>query len=126
MMNDELKTSCLQFIIHHSAFIIHSSSFRLFGAALGHRADDLVLRNISAAKLCDRATVAHDDDARASLDQLFKLGRDHQHAESRRGKFVDERLNLALCADVYAARRLVEDKELRVLAEPAREKNLLL
>src|ERR1700760_2020941 len=58
-------------------------------AAFGHRADDLLLRNLCAAKLCDAATVAHDDDARASLDQLFKLGRDHEHAESGLGQFVD-------------------------------------
>src|SRR5205085_5701952 len=101
--------------------------FRLArGAAFGHRADDSVLRDLRAAKLRHAATVAHDDDARASLDQLRKLRGDHQDAEARRGKLVDERLDFPLRADVDAARRFVEDEELRVLAEPAREENLLL
>src|SRR5437763_11452117 len=101
--------------------------FRLArGAALGHRVDDLLLRNLGAAQFRHRAPVAHDDDARASLDQLLQLRRDHQHAQALGGQLVDERLDFALRAHVNAARRLVEDEELRVLAEPAREQNLLL
>src|SRR3712207_679979 len=101
---------------HHLSLI----TYHFRGATLGHRADDAVLRNLRAAEFGDSAAVAHDDDARASFDQFLQLRRDHQDAEARAGKLVYERLNLALRADVYAARGLVEYEELRVLAEPAR------
>ena len=42
------------------------------------------------------------------------------------GELADQRLNLGLGADVDAARRLVEDQQLRVGAEPARQQHLLL
>src|SRR5205085_12085308 len=62
----------------------------------------------------------------ASREQLVKLRGDRRPARARAGELVDERLGFAVRADVYAARRLVEDEELRVLAEPAGEENLLL
>src|SRR2546423_136285 len=96
------------------------------GAPRGRRVGDLALRKLAAAQLRHRAPVAHVDDSTASLDQLLKFRRDHQDAQARRGELVDERLDFALRADVYPARRLVEDEELRVLAEPAREQDLLL
>ena len=74
----------------------------------------------------DRAPVAQHEDAVGALDDLLEFGGDHQHAEALVGEFADERLDLRLGADVDAARRLVEDQQLRVGAQPAREQHLLL
>src|SRR5215204_802983 len=97
-----------------------------FPPALSLRVDDVLLRDVGAAQLGRAAAVAHDDDPDAAFDQLLKLGRDHQDAEAGGGQLVDERLNFALRAHVYAARRLVEDEKAGVLAEPAGEQHLLL
>ena len=74
----------------------------------------------------DRAPVAQHEHAVRALDDLLELGGDHQHAQALIGEFADERLNLGLGADVDAARRLVEDQELRIGAEPSRQQDLLL
>ena len=74
----------------------------------------------------DRAAVAQDEHAIGALDDLLELRRDHQDAEALVGELADQRLDLGLGADVDAARRLVEDQELRIGAEPAGEQHLLL
>ena len=83
------------------------------------------------ARLCvgevgDGDAVAQHEYAVRALDDLLQFRGDHQHAEPEIGEFADEFLDLRLGADIDAARRLVEDEQLRVGAEPAREQNLLL
>ena len=74
----------------------------------------------------DRPAVAQNEDAVRALDDLLELRRDHQHAEPLVGELADQRLDLGLGADVDAACRLVENQQLRIGAEPARQQHLLL
>ena len=74
----------------------------------------------------DGAPVAQHEDPIGAFDDLLELRGNHQHAEALVGEFLDERLDLGLGADVDAARRLVEDEQLGVGAQPARQQHLLL
>ena len=91
-----------------------------------HRRHDRRLADLRLGQLGHRPAVAQHEDAVGALDHLLELGGDHQHAEPLIGELADQRLDLGLGADVDAARRLVEDQELRVHAQPAGEQHLLL
>ena len=62
--------------------------------------------------------VAQHDDAVAKADQLGHLARGDENAEALRGELAQPRIDLALGADVDAARRLVEKEEPRVRRGP--------
>jgi hypothetical protein len=56
---------------------------------------------------------AHHRDAVRQADQLHQLGRDHDHAAALCGQPLDQEIDVALGADVDAARRLVEHDDTR-------------
>src|SRR5262249_9824450 len=91
-----------------------------------HRAHDAPLADLRPRYLRDRPAVAQHEHAVRALDDLFELRGDHQHAEALVGEFLDQHLDLGLGADIDAARRLVEDEQLGIHAEPAGEQDLLL
>ena len=91
-----------------------------------HRRHDRGGARLGVRQIGDRAPVAQHEHAVRALDDFLELGGDHQDAEALVGELADQRLDLGLGADVDAARRLVEDQELRIGAEPAREQHLLL
>ncbi len=94
--------------------------------AVRHRRHDRGGARFRVGQVGDRAPVAQHEYAVSAFDDLLELGGDHQHAQALIGELADERLNLGLGADVDAARRLVEDQQLRIGAEPSREQDLLL
>ena len=59
-------------------------------------------------------------------DQFLEFGRDHQHAQALVGEVAQQLEDLGLGADIDAARRLVDDQQARVHAQPARQQHLLL
>ena len=71
---------------------------------------------------------AHDEDAVAHRDHLGQLGRDQQDAGPALDELVDQAVDLELRAHVDAARRLVEDDDLRrrLAHQPLPERDLLL
>lgn len=73
-----------------------------------------------------RAPIAQHEDPVGALGDLLELGGDHQNAQALIGKLPDQRLNLGLGPDVYAAGRFIEDQEFRIGAEPSREQHFLL
>ncbi len=76
--------------------------------------------------LCHLFAIAHDDDAIGIANQLLQLRRDHQQRQPVRTERFDKPDNFGVRAHVDAARRLVEDQELRFGEQPAREQHLLL
>src|SRR5215208_4224565 len=91
-----------------------------------HGGHDGGLADGVALQVRDRPAVPEHEDAARRLDDLLKLGGDHQHPESLVGELSHEIQDLCLGPDVDAAGRLVEDQEARVHAQPAGEKDLLL
>ena len=77
-------------------------------------------------ELGDAAPFAQHEDPIRAFEHFLEFGGNHQHAEPVLGELLDDALDLRLGADVDAARRLVEDQQLRVHREPAREQHLLL
>src|SRR4051794_20433583 len=93
---------------------------------MSHGGDDALLADLALRQLGDGAAIAQHDDAVGTLDDFFELGGDHQHAEAMVRELLDERLYLGLGAHIDAARRLIENEELRIHAEPAGQQPLLL
>ena len=88
--------------------------------------DDGVFGHRFALDLADDAPVAHDDDAVADADQLRHLGRNDDDRPALRGERDDEAIDLLLGADVDAARRFVDDDELRIELQHLGDQQLLL
>src|SRR5919201_2911775 len=77
-------------------------------------------------QLAHRAPLAHDDNAIRHAEDFGQLGRDHHDPHALVGEAIHHVVDLALRADVDAARRLVEDEELRRRNQMARDEQLLL
>ena len=68
----------------------------------------------------------HDDDTVAHAEDLRHFGGDHDNAHALIGQLAHQLVDLALRADVDAARRLIEDQNLRVGRQPFADDDLLL
>ena len=79
-----------------------------------------------AVELGDEPPLAHDEHAVAHAEHFRQFARDHQDGDARAGELAHQAVDLGLGADVDAARRLVEDEELRIVGEPLAEHDLLL
>ena len=71
-------------------------------------------------------TLAHDDHAVGQAEQLRHVGGDHDDGLAFLRKLGHQLVDLALRADVDAARRLVEDEHVAVAQEPFGNDDLLL
>ena len=91
-----------------------------------HRRADRVRRCLGARELRDDAALAHDQHAVAHAEHFGQFAGDHQDGDALRGEFAHQPMDLRLGADVDAARRLVEDQQLRLVGEPFAEHDLLL
>ena len=80
----------------------------------------------SAASVACETAGAHHRDAVAQADQLHQFGRDHDHGAALAGEPLDQEVDVALGADVDAARRLVEHDHPRLGLQHLRERELLL
>ena len=77
-------------------------------------------------ELLDEPAFAHDEDAIGQAEHLGKLGGDHQDRDAFAGELVEQAVHLGFRADVDPARRLVDDQQRRVAAQPFRQHDLLL
>src|SRR5262245_49238132 len=87
---------------------------------------DLFLRSLLRVKLRDDAPAAHHQNPIRHPQQFGQVGRDHDDGRARFGKLIDLAINFRPRRDVDAARRFVEQEDLRVGEEPPREQRLLL
>ena len=95
-------------------------------AAGRHQQSDLVLVGRPAVALGDELAAVHDRDPVGHLEDLVELGRHEQHGRAGVA-LVDHLVVDELdAAHVQAARRLVEDEQLEVAVELARDDDLLL
>ena len=79
-----------------------------------------------ALELGDVAALAQHHDAVAQADQLRHLAGGDQDAEALAGELAQPRIDLALGADVDAARRLVEQQQARIAEDLLGQHDLLL
>ncbi len=87
---------------------------------------DRVLRALGARQRASQPPRLHDRDAIAHAENLRHLGRDHEDRDAAFGEPSHQLVDLRLGADVHALRGLIEDQDLRMRLEPAREGDLLL
>ena len=87
---------------------------------------DALRRRLAATELAHRPALAHDDNAVGHAENLRQLGRNHQDAHAAAREPIDQIVDLALRADVDAARRLVEDEQPRRLQHRPGHEDLLL
>src|SRR3954447_13989312 len=69
----------------------------------------IVLREVGAVEKSSHATLMHHGDAIADADDLLHVARDHQDGDAGISQRAHQAIDLALGADIDAARRLVED-----------------
>ena len=79
-----------------------------------------------ARRFAGDLAVRHHEDAIGRGQQLGELGGDHEYRLAARGEIAHQRDDLGLGADVDAARRLIEDEDVRLGVEPFADDDLLL
>src|SRR5436190_16946649 len=87
---------------------------------------DLDLIGFGAIEEPGHPPLVDDHDAIAHAENLRHLRRDHHDGDPLAGELAYEAMDLRLGADVDAARRLVEDEDLRLSEQPAGDQHLLL
>src|SRR6056297_6026 len=87
---------------------------------------DLVLVDVVAVQDPGDPPRAHHDDAVAEADDLRQLAADHDHRDAALGELMDEEVDLALRADVDAARGLVQDQDPGIAQQDLGDDQLLL
>src|SRR5688500_3140941 len=90
------------------------------------RAHDLFLAGFPGRHLADHPALVHHIDAVADAEQLRHLGGDDDDALPLLRQARDDGVDLELGADIDAARRLVQDQDLRSGEQPLAEHHLLL
>ena len=95
----------------------------MFSTPRGERVSRRSLRSIQGL---DRPAVAHDHDAVGDAEEFVDFRRDHRDCAARRGEIADDARDLALGADVDAARRFVEQQHARIAQEPFAQHDFLL
>src|ERR1700733_13193526 len=90
-----------------------------------HRHQDL-LRRVVAGDLAGHASLAHRHDSVRDGENLRQFGRDDDDRDAGLGHLDQEIVHFDLRADVDAARRFVDDEDLRPQRQPARQHDLLL
>src|SRR6266850_6353042 len=107
-------------------FMAGPPSGRLHGVALRGELHDHFLRGLAAGKLAGNAAFAHHDDSVAHAQYLGQLGGDHHDRLALLGQRMEQLVDLALGADIDAARGLVEKQDVAVAQQPFRDHDLLL
>ena len=81
--------------------------------------DDGLFAEVLALEFGGDPALAHDQDAVGEPDDFRQLGRDDDDRFALGREAFDQRIDFRLGADVDAARRLVEKKDLRSGRDPA-------
>ena len=84
------------------------------------------LAELGAGQLAGDAAFVHHERAVGQADDFFHLAGREQDGDALAGQLVHEFIDFFLRADIDAARRLVEQQQLRREAEPLAEHDLLL
>ena len=87
---------------------------------------DFFLAGLGTREFADETAFVHHIDAVAHAEQFRHFGRDHQHAFTFVGQRVDDRVDLVFGPDIDAARRFVENEDLRLREQPFAEHDFLL
>ena len=88
--------------------------------------EHIVLAELAAIKESRNRALVHHRDAVADPDDLLHVARNHQDRDAGVGKAAQHVVDLLFGPDVDAARRLVEDQDLRPHREPFGEHDFLL
>src|SRR5919204_1304204 len=88
--------------------------------------DESVARELRALELAKRLVLAEHDHAVHQLDVLVELRGQHHHRHALRGELREQRVEVALGAEVDTSGRVVEQQHLGVRGKPARHHDLLL
>ena len=88
--------------------------------------DDGLFAQLSRSRLAGDPPLAHHQHAVGEPQDLGQLGGDHDDGAALGGQLLDQGVDLGLGADVDAARRLVEQQDLRTRGDPAADDRLLL
>ena len=88
--------------------------------------DDCFFAQLIALEAGRDAPFAHHQHPVGEPEDLRQLRRDHDDPATFRGQRLDQVVDLGLGADVDAARRLVEEQDLRARHDPAADDRLLL
>src|SRR3954454_7418282 len=102
------------------------SQARLRRCSAKERSHDRLAREMLARKLLVDAALAEDEDAVHQLDVLVDLGRQHHDRDALPGQVEQQLIEVALGADVDAARRVIEQQHSGLRRQPARHHDLLL
>src|SRR2546426_11257044 len=92
----------------------------------GGHLEDPLLGRVPAHQLPHLVALVHHHDAVAHAEDLGQLGRDHDDGLAAPRQVDHQPVDLGFRAHVDAARRLVEDQDLRLGQQPAGEQDLLL
>src|SRR3954454_22327668 len=109
-----------------SASAAAKSQGRRRSCSAKERSHDRLARQFAARQLSVDVALAEDEDTVHQLDVLVDLGREHHDRDALAGEVAEQRVEIALGADVDAPRRVVEQQDLRVRGQPAGHHDLLL
>ena len=87
---------------------------------------DHFLRRLARRNVGGDPALPHDQHAVAHREHLGQVGGDHHDRHALPREIAEQRVDLGLCADVDAARRLVDDQELRLCRQPLGDDDALL
>ena len=87
---------------------------------------DRLLGRVVSADLCGDRPLVHDEDPIGHGEDFGQVAGDEDDGQARRGQLRDDPMDLDLCPDVDAARRLVEDEHPRLGGEPLAGRPLLV
>src|SRR6476646_3865160 len=98
----------------------------LFSREPGHQPQQTLLTRLDARDFANHPPRAQHENPIRQIQQLRQFARDEQNRRTLFRQLADQRVNLGFRPDVHAARRLVENENLRLRGEPPREDDLLL
>src|SRR2546430_677473 len=96
------------------------------GSGTAGQVQDVLLGRVGRGQLAGDRALAHDDHAVGETENFGQVRRHHDHREPVGREVADDRVDLALRADVDALGRLVEQQHLGLGGEPPGEQHLLL
>src|SRR6185436_16445944 len=90
------------------------------------RFQQAVLADLFIGKFAHHRAALEHDDAIGEREHRFRFGRKHDDGQSPRAQVADDVDDVVLGADIHAAGRLAQDQEARRVAQPFRQRHLLL
>ena len=98
----------------------------LLHIAVHDAAHDCFLRCFLPGQFSNKAALVHDIDSITDTKDFWHLRRNNDDRFPLLCQLVDDTVNLILGADIDTTRRFIEDQDVRVCLNPARQHDLLL